>query len=237
MKNARLLTYMDYKKIHDAIIERARTRILTGYKERHHIVPRCMGGTNHADNLVYLTAREHFIIHKLLCEIYPSNHKLLHAHWLMANKRMSSNQSRIYHISNREYQRLKEQLSHTPETIEKLRNVIRTAEQKENISKTLKRLNIKPPSRIGSKHSPETKEKIRKALSGKPRNIDIINKIKKTKLERYGDATFNGKHKLTTDEQKQREKQYRKEYYQKNKVRIKTKVQERYQKNKINFGK
>lgn len=66
---------MNYKKIHDDIIERAKTRVLDGYKERHHIIPRCMGGNNDASNLVNLTAREHFIVHKLLCEIYPDMDK------------------------------------------------------------------------------------------------------------------------------------------------------------------
>ena len=34
-----------------------------GYKERHHIVPRCMGGTNDNDNLIDLYAEEHYIAH------------------------------------------------------------------------------------------------------------------------------------------------------------------------------
>ena len=35
------------------------------YHERHHIVPRCMGGADTEDNLIALYAREHFIEHKL----------------------------------------------------------------------------------------------------------------------------------------------------------------------------
>ena len=76
---------MNYQKIHDQIIERAKTRILTGYKERHHIIPRCMGGNNSENNLINLTAREHFIIHKLLCRIYPTNDKLIYAFWRLCN--------------------------------------------------------------------------------------------------------------------------------------------------------
>lgn len=34
--------------------------------EMHHIVPRCMGGTNHKENLVLLTPREHYVAHWLL---------------------------------------------------------------------------------------------------------------------------------------------------------------------------
>lgn len=37
-----------------------------GYAERHHIVPRSLGGSNDEENLVWLTPREHFICHRLL---------------------------------------------------------------------------------------------------------------------------------------------------------------------------
>ena len=99
---------MNYRRIHDAIIDRARNRKLQGYYERHHVIPRCID--NNSKETINLTAREHFIIHKLLCEIYPTNHKLLHAYWLMANKTQSNNQQRIYNVSSKEYQRLKEQI-------------------------------------------------------------------------------------------------------------------------------
>jgi len=46
---------MNYQRIHDAIIDRARNRTLTGYTERHHVIPRCLGGTNDKENLVKLT--------------------------------------------------------------------------------------------------------------------------------------------------------------------------------------
>ena len=37
---------MNYTKIYNDLIERAKTRKLDGYKEVHHIIPRCMGGGN-----------------------------------------------------------------------------------------------------------------------------------------------------------------------------------------------
>lgn len=40
------------------------------YTETHHIVPRCLGGTDEADNLVELTAEEHLCAHLLLTRIY-----------------------------------------------------------------------------------------------------------------------------------------------------------------------
>lgn len=55
-----------YKKWYDLIVENAKNRSLEGYKERHHIVPKSMGGKDSKDNLVELTAREHFVCHWLL---------------------------------------------------------------------------------------------------------------------------------------------------------------------------
>jgi hypothetical protein len=57
---------MNYERIYNQIIERAKNRKLIGYKERHHIIPKCMGGNNNELNLVELTAREHFLCHWLI---------------------------------------------------------------------------------------------------------------------------------------------------------------------------
>jgi len=56
---------MNYQKIYDQIIERAKNRKLEGYKEKHHIIPKCLGGPDNKENLVELTAREHFLCHLL----------------------------------------------------------------------------------------------------------------------------------------------------------------------------
>ena len=39
------------------------------YTENHHIIPECLGGIDSLDNLVHLTAREHFIAHVLLTKM------------------------------------------------------------------------------------------------------------------------------------------------------------------------
>ena len=54
--------------------------------ERHHIVPKCLGGTNSTRNLVDLTPQEHFIAHKLLLQEIGGS-KLAHAYNLMINYR------------------------------------------------------------------------------------------------------------------------------------------------------
>ena len=62
---------MNYIRHYSLLIERARIRILTSYRERHHVLPRCMGGDNSPDNLVDLTAEEHYVAHQLLVKCYP----------------------------------------------------------------------------------------------------------------------------------------------------------------------
>jgi hypothetical protein len=74
-------TFMDYKRIYE---ELTNADSIADYTELHHITPKCMGGSNDKDNLVRLTAREHYIAHKLLTKIYPDNVKLLHAHSMMS---------------------------------------------------------------------------------------------------------------------------------------------------------
>ena len=98
---------MDYKKIHNKIIDRAKDRELEGYVEKHHIIPKCMNGTNEPDNLVKLTAREHFLIHWLLHEMYPDNTDLKYAFWSMC--RNSNNQQR-YKPSSRIYEYAKHKM-------------------------------------------------------------------------------------------------------------------------------
>ena len=73
---------MNHQKVYDAIITKAKLenrvklkRNQEGYVyyENHHILPKCLNGDNKKENLVLLTAREHYICHKLLTYIYKGN--------------------------------------------------------------------------------------------------------------------------------------------------------------------
>jgi hypothetical protein len=72
-----------------SIITRAQSRVLSGaqYTERHHIVPRCMGGSNAKSNLVTLTAKEHYIVQLLLPKMAQgrNKYKLQVALWRMCS--------------------------------------------------------------------------------------------------------------------------------------------------------
>lgn len=75
---------MTYDKfIQNILNTRGRFACLDGYHERHHIIPKCMNGSNSKDNLIDFYAREHFIAHKLLAEENPQNYQLKYAYWNM----------------------------------------------------------------------------------------------------------------------------------------------------------
>ncbi len=78
------------------------------YVERHHIMPKSLGGSNNKSNLINLTAREHFVCHWLLTKMVEYKpHK-----WKMYNAlscmlwRENKNQER-YKINSRTYEQLK----------------------------------------------------------------------------------------------------------------------------------
>ena len=81
---------MDYKKIYQQIIDCARSRDITGYKETHHIIPRCLGGTDDPSNLVDLTPEEHYVAHQLLVKIHTNNERLLYAAVMMCSNRINN---------------------------------------------------------------------------------------------------------------------------------------------------
>lgn len=56
-----------YSRWYEQLVQKALLReTVDGYKESHHIVPKSFGGSNDKDNLVNLSAREHYIAHMLL---------------------------------------------------------------------------------------------------------------------------------------------------------------------------
>lgn len=61
---------MNYLKCYESIIDNRKLNNLTGYSEKHHITPRSLGGGDEKGNIIKLTAREHFVVHRLLAKIH-----------------------------------------------------------------------------------------------------------------------------------------------------------------------
>ena len=155
---------MNYKQIYQQLIARAKneTRVKNNhiYYEQHHIIPECLGGINDVINLVYLTAREHYVAHKLLCEIYPDNDKLHYALWRMMNPQ-NKRHIRSYNISSREYERRKKIQQ------EKVRNLGLSNKGRNISDETKSKIREKRKLQIITQ---ETKNKISYTLKNKAKN-------------------------------------------------------------------
>lgn len=95
---------MAYKEFISNILD-TRGRFLkkeNSYFERHHILPKCLGGGNERDNLIDLYPREHFIAHKLLAEENPNDTKLARAFILMTC--CSTDDQERYIVTEQEYE-------------------------------------------------------------------------------------------------------------------------------------
>ena len=103
---------MNYARTYYRIIENRLKNPYTGYTEKHHIIPRSLGGSDSADNLVRLTAREHFLCHWLLVKMYKENktsyYKMLKAFNMMCNA-FNDTQER-YRSSSRIFSKYREDM-------------------------------------------------------------------------------------------------------------------------------
>lgn len=96
---------MNYKFHYDALIDKAKRRGKTcEFTESHHIIPRCLRGSDDAENLVDLYPREHYVAHLLLAKINPDVNGLWFAVHMMANTK-----NKNMRLTNKTYQWVKDQ--------------------------------------------------------------------------------------------------------------------------------
>lgn len=139
---------MNYSSIYTSLIEKVssqeRVKLKKSedgyqYYETHHIVPRAEGGSDTNENLILLTAREHYIAHLLLAKIYGGSQ--IYAYNLMANRTGCSHKYRLF----------REEL----------------ADMVGNNTKSYIRTNGHPKGFKGKKHSEESKRMISEAGKGR----------------------------------------------------------------------
>lgn len=100
---------MDYEKIYKELVHQAKVinTDKTAYYEKHHILPRSMGGGDETENLVNLTPRQHFIAHRLLEKMTKGTEhhcKMLSAVFIMCNRDIN--------VTSRYYDSIRKQVSH-----------------------------------------------------------------------------------------------------------------------------
>lgn len=67
---------------------RKQAKKVLGYPERHHIIPKSLSGSDHKENLIFLTAKEHYICHLLLPKMTEGSARrsMCHALWNIVNQ-------------------------------------------------------------------------------------------------------------------------------------------------------
>lgn len=155
---------MNYQLHYDSLVSRAiaeaRKRGTIDY-ESHHILPKCMGGSNLFANLVLLTPEEHYVAHQLLVKIYPGNKSLIYAARMMC---VGSNRS------NKLYGWLKRKA---------IQAIKEDTDRGSRISKTLTGRIVPPEvgrkiseSNMGRVVSDSTRQKLSAAGQGRPHSTE-----------------------------------------------------------------
>lgn len=168
------ITENKYSRWYEQIVSRAQTRTLpdNSYVEKHHIIPQSIGGSNKKINLAILTAREHFICHRLLTRFLTgkAKMKMSFATWIMMTN--NNPHQKRYKVTSRIYEFVKKEMV----------AVQKTEEHRKKVSEGIKKSpNIKPPWNIGIPMTAEQKEKLRQAHLGKKHLPETAKKIRETK--------------------------------------------------------
>lgn len=175
---------------------RAKSRHLTGYLEKHHIIPKCFGGTNDTCNIARLTAREHFIAHLLLVKFTHGQNKSKMS-FALNMMTINAKKHNRYVPSSKIYEIVKKNFS---------------------IAQKAKVVSDQTRMKIGNAHrgktvSDETKQKISRARKDKPgckhtqEWKDLMsNKMKLNRLSLETKQKIGAKHKgkIISEEQKRK---------------------------------
>jgi hypothetical protein len=149
-KNDLSVSQEKYLKHYVVLIDRSVNRQLCCYSEKHHIIPKCLGGKNDNKNISVLTPEEHYVAHQFLVKIFPKNRKLIFAASKMCQGRKG----------NKYYSWLRKLHSETMKT--RIISEETRKKQSEN-NKGIKNNRYGKPSvmgMLGKQHSVETKQQI-----------------------------------------------------------------------------
>lgn len=171
-----------YTRIYNSIVAQAKSRVNSCYTEKHHIIPKSLGGTNDINNIVELTAKEHYLCHLLLIKMTEGANRTKMRYAAYKFTHINPYQGKRLKITGRRYQYLKEQMSLAnkerpgPNKGKKM-----SEEQKMKISNALKGRKLGPQShehrrKLGQyTRTAEHKRKIsesRKAQTGKQKRSE-----------------------------------------------------------------
>lgn len=175
---------MNYKEVYDKLVSTRKYRGTRKQKgdgfNRHHIIPKCLGGNNDSDNIVLLTFKEHIVAHHLLHLIYPQSKELTYAFLRMIQSSHSDRKENRYktdkygksipfHLSIKELDALRNQ------SIQFLREKNTGKRHSEDTKKKLRE------AHLGKKASEETKKLLSEIRTGHTLSIESRKKLSESR--------------------------------------------------------
>jgi len=153
-----------YLNRYNSFIGALKEQTINGYCEIHHIIPRSSGGTDSKDNLIALTARQHFIAHWILWKAYGNN--MARAFFMMSNfGKYGKVNSKVYSNARQDYSK-QVSIQMTGKVMPPI-----SEETRQKMSK----------SALGKVVSQETRDKISASTLGKKRDAEFAKKISEAK--------------------------------------------------------
>ena len=162
------------------------------YYEKHHVIPKSffddISEANYEENLVLLTAREHYICHLLLTRmcVHKSHHeKMIHAYNMMCNS--SNSEENFIKYNSKTYQLLREEHAKICGDIWRGRNHSEDSREKMSKSHTGKILTDEHKKNIGIAQigkilSKESRRKISESNMGKTHTAESKAKMSKSHM-------------------------------------------------------
>jgi hypothetical protein len=153
---------MNYLMHYETLMARAKVRKLDCYCEGHHVIPRCLGGDDRKENIVFLTPEEHYVAHQLLIKIHPNHHGIAFAA-LMMSKSRKGNKTYGWLRRKADVTRPPRSAQHNKKIGDANKGKKRSAEYRMKISTSLK----------GRKISAEVRKRMSAALVGHKRTAGL----------------------------------------------------------------
>jgi hypothetical protein len=173
---------MDYSRIYQEFIADRRLREggLAGYTEKHHIKPRSLGGGDEPENLIRLTAGDHFFAHLLLAKAHGGG--LWYAvNALVANQHIGERQKdRAFTLRARRYyeqMKIGFAAAHSARMKGRFTGADHPMYGKPCSPIALEKLNARIAAGFNPMSSPEAREKVRAAMLGREMSPEWREKI------------------------------------------------------------
>ena len=205
-----------YTRIYYNIVNNAKLQVRSKdmYLEKHHIIPTALGGPDLDENLIKLTAREHFICHWLLTKMTDGKGKSSMIYALSMMRCINRHQQRYNtKITSRVYESLKGKRVVSEETKSKMKISNRKGYGRVQSIEERRRRAI---SRTGLTQTEETKKKIGDKHRGKIVSEETRQKLREkramqiTTEETRQKMSNSRKGKVRSEETKQKMKEARK---------------------------